>query len=83
VAAFPVRGPVDVVKDRSAGILHEDLGEAALAALLLDRDDVRRYAERFSWERSARQFASHLVPAHRHADAALLGEIAHGPTVGR
>jgi glycosyltransferase involved in cell wall biosynthesis len=81
VAAFPVRGPVDVVKDPSAGVLHEDLGEAALQALLLDRGEVRRYAERFSWERSARQFASHLVPASRRADAAPFGAIADGPTV--
>jgi glycosyltransferase involved in cell wall biosynthesis len=63
VAALPVRGPIDVVTDPSAGILNDDLREAALTALLLDRDDVRRHAERFSWERCTRQFASHLVPA--------------------
>jgi glycosyltransferase involved in cell wall biosynthesis len=65
VAAFPVRGPIDVVKDPSAGILNEDLGQAAMMALGLDRGDVRRYAERFSWESSTRQFAAHLVPAAR------------------
>ncbi|NJD89730.1 MAG: glycosyltransferase family 1 protein [Betaproteobacteria bacterium] len=70
VAALPVRGPIDVVKDPSAGVLNEDLREAALAALLLDRGEVRRYAERFSWERCTRQFASHLVPA-RGAHAAF------------
>ena len=82
VAAFPVRGPIDVVKDPSAGILNEDLREAALTALGLDRDDVRRYAERYSWERSTRQFASHLVPARRRgafADA----EVAGGRSVAR
>jgi glycosyltransferase involved in cell wall biosynthesis len=63
VAALPVPGPVDVVGDPSAGVLDGDLREAALAALLLDRADVRRYAERFSWERSARQFAARLTPA--------------------
>ncbi len=65
VAALPVRGPLDVVKDPSAGILNEDLREAALAALLLDRADARRHAEAFSWERCTRQFVSHLVPARR------------------
>jgi glycosyltransferase involved in cell wall biosynthesis len=65
VAAFPVRGPIDVVKDPSAGILNEDLGTAAMTALRLDRGEVRRYAERFSWERSSRQFASHLVAARK------------------
>ena len=63
VAAFPVRGPIDVVKEPRAGILNEDLHEAAMTALLLDRGEVRGYAERHSWERSTRQFASHLVPA--------------------
>lgn len=63
VAAYPVRGPIDVVTDRCAGVLDNDLGAAALAALSLDRDKVRRYAERFSWEHSTRQFVSSLVPA--------------------
>ena len=39
VAAFPVRGPIDVVTDPAAGVLDEDLGAAALAALALDRDE--------------------------------------------
>jgi glycosyltransferase involved in cell wall biosynthesis len=63
VAAYPVRGPIDVVTDPSAGVLDDDLGKAALAALALDRDKVRKFGERYSWESSARQFLSHLVPA--------------------
>jgi glycosyltransferase involved in cell wall biosynthesis len=63
VAAFPVRGPIDVVKDPAAGVLDNDLGAAALAALALDRDKVRRYGERFSWEHCSRQFVSSLVPS--------------------
>ena len=63
VAAFPVRGPIDVVKEPSAGILNEDLRSAAMAALSLDRSDVRYYAEKYSWDRSSRQFLSSLVPA--------------------
>jgi glycosyltransferase involved in cell wall biosynthesis len=63
VAAFPVRGPIDVVTDPAAGVLDEDLGAAALAALALDREHVHRYSERFSWERSAGQFLNALVPA--------------------
>jgi hypothetical protein len=63
VAAYPVRGPIDVVKDPAAGVLDNDLRAAALAALSLDRDRVRRYGERFSWESSSRQFVSSLVPA--------------------
>lgn len=70
VAAYPVRGPIDVVKDPSAGVLDHDLGAAALAALALDRDQVRRYGERYSWEFSSRQFLSSLVPA-RSLEASL------------
>ena len=72
VAAFPVRGPIDVVCDPSAGVLSEDLAVAARAALALDRATVRRCAERYSWEHSTRQFLSCLVPARR-GEAALAG----------
>jgi glycosyltransferase involved in cell wall biosynthesis len=72
VAAFPVRGPIDVVKDPAAGVLDNDLRAAALAALALDRAQVRRYAERFTWEHCSRQFLSNLVPA-RGGQAALAG----------
>ena len=70
VAAYPVRGPIDVVTDPSAGVLDQDLGAAALAALALDRSKVRRFAEKYSWEHSSRQFVSSLVPA-RVAAASL------------
>ncbi len=63
VAAYPVRGPIDVVKDPAVGVLDSDLGAAAMGALSLDRDKVRRYAERYSWEHCSRQFLSNLVPA--------------------
>jgi glycosyltransferase involved in cell wall biosynthesis len=70
VAAFPVRGPIDVVKDPVAGVLDEDLGAAALAALRLDRDKVAKYAQQYSWEHCTRQFLSSLVPA-RAVEGAL------------
>ena len=63
VAAYPVRGPIDVVTDPQAGVLDADLQSAALRALELDRAKVRRFAERFSWEASTRQFLDRLVPA--------------------
>lgn len=63
VAAFPVRGPIDVIKDPAVGVLDNDLGAAALAALALDRGRVARYGQRYSWEYSSRQFLSSLVPA--------------------
>ncbi len=63
VAAYPVRGPIDVVKDPSAGVLDNDLGSAAMSALTLDREKVARYGSRFTWEASTRQFLASLVPA--------------------
>ena len=62
VAALPVDGPIDVVKNGTTGILDEDLGRACLAALELDRDDARRFAESRSWRRSTGQFESYLAP---------------------
>jgi len=70
VAAYPVRGPVDVVTDPVAGVLDSDLRAAALAALQLDRERVARFGAAFSWEHSTRQFVSNLVPA-RLRDPAL------------
>ena len=67
VAAYPVRGPIDVVTDPAAGVLDADLQSAAMRALELDRTRVRRFAERFSWEMSSRQFLDHLVPARQGA----------------
>jgi glycosyltransferase involved in cell wall biosynthesis len=63
VAAYPVTGPIDVVKRGVTGVLDEDLGAAALAALGLDRDACRREAELWTWERASAQFLSYLVPA--------------------
>jgi glycosyltransferase involved in cell wall biosynthesis len=70
VAAFPVRGPIDVVTDPRAGVLHEDLATAAMQALALNRDDVRRHAVNYSWEHCTRQFAGLLVPATRASEIA-------------
>jgi glycosyltransferase involved in cell wall biosynthesis len=64
VAAFPVRGPIDVIKDPAVGVLDSDLRAAALKALTLDRAAARRYAESYSWERCTQQFLEHLAPVH-------------------
>jgi len=63
VAAYPVRGPIDVVTDPTAGVLDDDLGAAAMKALALDRERVQRFGARFTWEASTRQFVASLVPA--------------------
>lgn len=62
VAAYPVTGPVDVLGDGGAGAMNEDLREACLDALKIDRAHARAWAERFSWRAASEQFASHLRP---------------------
>jgi glycosyltransferase involved in cell wall biosynthesis len=62
VAAYPVTGPLDVLADGGAGVMHEDLREACLDALKIDRAHARAWAERFSWRAASEQFASHLRP---------------------
>jgi len=63
VAAYPVTGPVDVVRHNVTGILDEDLRAAALAALDLSRDVVRAHAVESSWGRATRQFVDNLHAA--------------------
>lgn len=64
VAAFPVRGPLDVILDARVGCLDTDLRRAVERALTLDPDDCRKYALRHSWRDCARLFESHLAPIH-------------------
>jgi len=71
VAAYPVTGPIDVVAPGVTGVLDEDLGKAALAALALDREGCRRVASTWTWERASAQFFGHLVRARDGHDLAV------------
>ncbi|MCB1506655.1 MAG: glycosyltransferase family 1 protein [Hyphomicrobiaceae bacterium] len=70
VAAYPVTGPIDVVENGASGILSEDLGKAAQAALLLDRAAARSRAAKFAWSQSARQFLENIQTAKSQAENA-------------
>jgi len=61
VAAYPVQGPRDVIRDARVGRLDTDLRRAALEALNLDPEECRRYALDWSWEASARRFVDRLA----------------------
>jgi glycosyltransferase involved in cell wall biosynthesis len=60
VAAFPVTGPIDVVRDPRVGALDEDLSSAVSRALTLNHQDCRDYALRFSRESCAWTLLQHL-----------------------
>ncbi|MFN4088989.1 MAG: glycosyltransferase family 4 protein [Alphaproteobacteria bacterium] len=60
VAAYPVRGPLDVVGDAPVGALDEDLGAAVRRALALDRRACRAHALGFSWQTCARTLLAHV-----------------------
>jgi glycosyltransferase involved in cell wall biosynthesis len=62
VAAFPVAGPLDVIADSGAGVMHDDLRVACLQALRLPRDRARKRAEQFSWSAATDQLLSALQP---------------------
>lgn len=62
VAAYPVPGPLDVVDGTGAGVLSENLGEAARLALDVSPEHCRSIALNYSWQRSAEQFLGNLRP---------------------
>ena len=66
VAAYPVTGPRDILTDRAAGALDEDLGAAVTRALTLDGAAARAHALGFTWAHCADIFLDTLVPV-RHA----------------
>ena len=61
VAALPVTGPVDVVRQGVTGVLDDDLERACLAALQIDRDACRRFAESRTWRHCTEQFLAQLA----------------------
>ena len=69
VAAYPVSGPVDIITPMT-GALDDDLTRAIATALTRNRSDCALYGATFTWQASAAQFLSALVPARAAAKAA-------------
>jgi glycosyltransferase involved in cell wall biosynthesis len=81
VAAYPVTGPVDVVRPGVTGCLHEDLLVACAAAIELNRNDCRQYAEQRSWERATREFVDNLAPRAPQPAMARLARASTAPSI--
>ncbi|MCW2310251.1 glycosyltransferase family 4 protein [Rhodobium gokarnense] len=64
VAAFPVTGPLDIIGETGAGVLSEDLREAALQALDIPRERCLEVGRGYNWPASARQFLHNILEAN-------------------
>ncbi|GAB6140943.1 bifunctional monoglucosyl/glucuronosyl diacylglycerol synthase [Methylosoma difficile] len=65
VAAYPVQGPLDVLKDNITGCMRENLQEAIMGALTLSTEGCRNHALEYSWQKSSAQFKGNLVPVRK------------------
>jgi glycosyltransferase involved in cell wall biosynthesis len=63
VAAYPVTGPIDVVREGVNGALDERLDAAAARALQVPRLSCVAHARGQSWRRVAEVLLGHLAPA--------------------
>ena len=63
IAAYPVTGPIDVVRDGETGCLNEDLKEAALCALKLNPQDCLQQANEYTWKNATLEFIDNLILA--------------------
>lgn len=62
VAAYPVRGPIDVVEEGLTGYMDQHLGKAITRALTLDRELVKKHSMKWSWENCWNIFKENLKP---------------------
>ncbi len=65
VAAYPVTGPIDVVKNGFSGILSDNLKRACLDAMKLNSEDCIDYSSKFTWHNSAQTFLENLAPIEK------------------
>jgi glycosyltransferase involved in cell wall biosynthesis len=65
IAAYPITGPVDIVREGETGALDESLRHAAERALRIDPRTCRRFALERSWHAATTQFLRHLAPIDR------------------
>ena len=71
VAAFPVTGPLDVLRPNVTGIIDDDLATAIAGALKLDREACREAAMSRGWSSVTAQLLHALVPINGDKREAL------------
>jgi glycosyltransferase involved in cell wall biosynthesis len=69
VAAYPVRGPGDIIVNGETGYLDEDLRQAAMKALALSPERARAGALSYTWEACTQQFVAALAAAAQAKNA--------------
>ena len=65
VAAYPVTGPLQIVRNGESGIMAENLQRAVFEALKIEGSKCRAYAKQYSWEACSKQFVDNLYKNHR------------------
>ena len=63
VAAYPVTGPLDILKGSDVAVLGEDLSTALQQALTIDRQKCRDFALGYSWAAATDQFEANMPDA--------------------
>lgn len=71
VAAYPVTGPLDIIRPGISGTLSEDLLAAVLTSLKLNRSKAREAALEHSWSRCTAILEDALVPIHGEPDRSV------------
>ena len=61
VAAYPVAGPIDIIKNGVTGYLDHNLGQAVRNCLALNNDRVKQASAKWTWAECWRIFKKNLV----------------------
>lgn len=61
VAAYPVTGPIDVIKNGLNGYMSNDLKQACLDSLAIDPDTVVENSNQYTWKTATDRFIDALV----------------------
>jgi len=64
VAGYPVSGPIDIIPGSGAGFVSEDLRQACLDCLEIDRNIPAAHAQNYAWDQVSEIFFNLLTPEY-------------------